>query len=318
MKLISLIATLLFVTGCSANTTAEKFASSNKHNSILAKKQWAHGSANCELNKNSANDVYQHNEHTFIIRQNKCLTFEAPFMYVLVGEHTILVLDTGALSVETGYSLYDEISTLLGHQQLQDKRLLVVHSHGHGDHLAGDDAFIDKPNAQVIGASAADINRSFSFNDWPNGQQTIDLGNREIVVIPTPGHQEEAITIYDRQTKWLLTGDTLYPGYIYVKNWQAYRSSIAKLANFAKANDVSAVLGAHIEMKSQPGMYYPIGTTYQPNEAPLDLATSRLTQLNDQLTKSKEPREMIFDDFIIKPMNGFQKTLSNVARWFTQ
>jgi hypothetical protein len=38
-----------------------------------------------------------------------------------------------------------------------------------------------------------------------------------------PDNQEETISIYDHQTKWLMTGDTLYPGYIYVKDWQAYR-----------------------------------------------------------------------------------------------
>ena len=115
-----------------------------------------------------------------------------------------------------------------------------------------------------------------------------------------------------------MTGDTLYPGYIYVKDWEAYRNSIDRLATFASNNKVAAIFGAHIEMKNQARLYYAIGSTYQPNEAQLDLSVERLQALNTELKKSDKPHEIIFDDFIIKPMSGFQKTLSNAARWITQ
>ena len=44
----------------------------------------------------------------------------------------------------------------------------------------------------------------------------IDLGDRVIDVIPIPGHEKSSIALYDRQTGVLLTGDTLYPGRLYV------------------------------------------------------------------------------------------------------
>jgi len=31
----------------------------------------------------------------------------------------------------------------------------------------------------------------------PDGQASVELGERTLTVIPTPGHQEEAMTIYD-------------------------------------------------------------------------------------------------------------------------
>ena len=166
--------------------------------------------------------------------------------------------------------------------------------------------------------SAFDVRSFFSFIDWPQGQKTIDLGERKITVIPTPGHQEEAISIYDHHTKWLMTGDTLYPGYIYVKDWEAYRNSIDSLAHFTKNNDVTAIMGAHIEKQKSPNSYFPIGSTYQPNEARLDLGIESLQGLNKELKTIDRPRELIFDDFTIKPMSSFQKMLSNTVRWFTQ
>lgn len=115
-----------------------------------------------------------------------------------------------------------------------------------------------------------------------------------------------------------MTGDTLYPGYIYIKDCDAYRNSIDKLATFSKNNEVTAIMGSHIEMKSQSRAYYPLGSTYQPNEAQLDLSVNSLHKLNDRLKNTEKPKEIIFDDFIISPMGGLQKALSNVARWFTQ
>lgn len=84
----------------------------------------------------------------------------------------------------------------------------------------------------------------------PKGLATVDLGARELVVVPVPGHQDEGITLYDSKTGWLLTGDNLYPGRLYVNDWAAFRSSARRLAEFSKTHRISAVMGAHIEMSS--------------------------------------------------------------------
>jgi hydroxyacylglutathione hydrolase len=320
MKSFIFIISILFVFSCSTpiNVKANSTELTSNHISTIAKSDWIHGSENCKTNQESAFDVYKHDDHSFIIRQNKCLTFEAPFSYVLVGEQQILVLDTGALSDNPEFSLYTQLENIIGKNQLAIKKLLVVHSHSHSDHYKGDVYFNGRKNVEVIKTSASDVRSFFSFIDWPQGQKTIDLGERKITVIPTPGHQEEAISIYDHHTKWLMTGDTLYPGYIYVKDWEAYRDSIDRLTHFTKNNDVTAIMGAHIEKQKSPNSYFPIGSTYQPNEANLDLRIESLQILNKELEKTDKSREIILDDFIIKPMSSFQKVLSNAARWFTQ
>ena len=320
MKSLILLILIILASGCTAQSVIDA-SSENKPiliESVISKSNWIRGSSDCDDNSDSSLDSYQHDEDTFIIRQNKCLTFEAPFIYVLVGEQKILILDTGALSDTAEFSFRSELANIVGKDQFTDKELLIVHSHGHGDHYVGDDSFEGMSNVTLVKPSADAVREYFGFSDWPNGQKIIDLGGRKITVFPTPGHQEEAITLYDEKNNWLLTGDTLYPGLIYIKDWQRYQKSIDKIATFATNNKVTAIMGAHIEMKKQPGEYYEIGSTYQPDEANLALSVHSLSNLNAKLQTVDEPAEMIFDEFIIMPMGGVQKSLSNLVRWFKQ
>lgn len=157
-----------------------------------------------------------------------------------------------------------------------------------------------------------------SISHWPEGQGLIDLGNRELTIIPSPGHQEEAISLYDSQTQWLLTGDTVYPGLVYVKNWNDYRDSIARLARFAAEHQVSAVLGAHIEATRRRGEYYAVGTVYQPDEAPLPMAPDILAMIDVELQQLPKANEIELARLRIVPMNLMQRTLSNLGRWVNQ
>lgn len=322
MKVQVVTALMVILQGCvmasDIDANANHKASATKTHSVLTKQKWIHGSADCQTNGAVSLDVYRHDQTSLILRQNKCLTFEAPFIYVLIGASKILVLDTGALDGTDGFSLYREIKSAIGEKNVANKQMLVVHSHAHSDHYQGDEQFIGQPNVTMIKPTAKDLMHYFGFNQWPSGQSTIDLGGRMLTVIPTPGHQEEAITLYDQQNKWLLTGDTLYPGLIYVKNWHDYKNSIARLNEFATSHEIAAILGAHIEATDKPGEFYPIGTTYQPNEAQLDLAVRHLTELNSALQQSPGAEKIVFDEFTIEPMGLLQKTISNIARWFTQ
>jgi glyoxylase-like metal-dependent hydrolase (beta-lactamase superfamily II) len=289
-----------------------------KAGSVLGEHKWMHGSEDCAVNSDSDIEVYAHDQTTFIFRQNKCQTFEAPFIYVLVGTNEILVLDTGDIEDLSASPVLQALGSVLGQDTIESKAILVVHSHSHRDHSRGDAQFEGKPNVTIVEPTHDDVKRFFDFNEWPNGQASIELGERTLLVIPTPGHQEEGITIYDPQTKWLLTGDTLYPGYIYVKNWDEYALSIARLALFSESNDVAAILGSHIEMTSKPGIAYSVGTSFQPDEADLDLLPQTLRKLSSTLQEPGVKKELVFDRFIVKEMNFIQRTLSNFARWITQ
>jgi glyoxylase-like metal-dependent hydrolase (beta-lactamase superfamily II) len=163
--------------------------------------------------------------------------------------------------------------------------LLVVHSHGHGDHTAGDAAFRKRPNVRVIDATAPAVSAFFGIARWPSDTAQYDLGDRVVDAIPIPGHQPASIAIYDRRTAILLTGDTLYPGRLYVRDQAAFADSIRRLVDFTATRDVTHVLGAHIENTSTPFLDYPEGTTFQPEEHSLELGRAHLLELHEALTR---------------------------------
>lgn len=45
----------------------------------LSDKVWIHGSEDCSSNKDPAIEVFQFDAATYVLRQNKCVHFEAPF-----------------------------------------------------------------------------------------------------------------------------------------------------------------------------------------------------------------------------------------------
>ena len=255
--------------------------SSNNLASLLQQKKWIHGSANCKSNTDPAIEVYKYDQSSYSL------------VKILIEEH----------------SLQGEKS---------DKEILVIHSHSHRDHYAGDVQFIGKPNVTVVAPNSSGINQYFAFAKWPDGLDYVELGGRKITVIPTPGHQEEAISIYDPQNKWLLTGDTFYPGTIYVKNWSEYKKSISRLVSFSNSHEVSLILGAHIEMTNRAGEYYSIGTNYQPDEASLTLLPIDLAILDSELQKTDKENKVMLNKLIVLPMSTIQKIFSNVARWIIQ
>src|SRR5436190_3865602 len=58
--------------------------------------RWIHGSAAAKYNTDPDIQVHACDEHTYILRQNKAVHYEAPFMFLLFGSSRALLLDTGA------------------------------------------------------------------------------------------------------------------------------------------------------------------------------------------------------------------------------
>ena len=272
---------------------------------LLEQQHWIHGSANCQTNQDSLIQVVRYNENTWILRQNKCIHYEAPFMFLFIGQAKAMLVDTGATEDEAKFPLYRTVRNIL--LQFETKStgslpLLVVHSHGHHDHWAGDGQFRGKSNVVVTGLTLEDVKDIYGIKHWPEDQGKIDLGNRVLDIIPTPGHDASSIAFYDRSTKLLLTGDTFYPGRLYVRDWEAFRKSIARLLEFTRQHEISYILGNHIEMSTTPGVDYPTGSTFHPHEQALPLTIPDLQSLNIALEKlGDKPRRAVHDKFIIEP-----------------
>ncbi len=254
--------------------------------------------------------VHSYDADTFILRQSMCTNFEGPFLYLLMGEDRALLLDTGANGAgpvqATVRGLIDSWAAGKG---IPAPPLTVGHTHSHGDHVANDNQFQGQPNTTVVGLSPGQVANFFGFQDWPNDQVTYDLGGcRQLDLIAIPGHENSHIAVYDRTTGLLITGDTFYPGFLFIfgavsqGNFVKYQDSIVRLVDFIVDKPVTWVMGTHIEMTAVPGVAYPYGTTVQPDERELQLTLPLLIELRDAvLDMGSSPVEEVHDDFIIQP-----------------
>jgi glyoxylase-like metal-dependent hydrolase (beta-lactamase superfamily II) len=248
--------------------------------------------------------VHRAAEHTAILRQSIADNFEAPFIYLLFGEERALLLDTGATSDATRFPLRETVDALIEGWLVDHPHpayeLVVAHSHAHGDHVAADGQFADRHLTRVVGHTADDVAEFFGITDWPRGSAQFDIGGRALEVIPSPGHHPSAVTVYDPATAVLLTGDTVYPGRLYVGDFPAFESTLHTLCAFSSAHPVVAVLGAHIEMSRRPFRDFPLGSTRHPGEAPLPLTTEDLNAIKDAAARvAGRPGAHRFSNFII-------------------
>jgi glyoxylase-like metal-dependent hydrolase (beta-lactamase superfamily II) len=296
-KSILILSTLLLTWSCTPSP--EEIVDLNLQN-------WIHGSEDCEENIDPPIQVVQYTSNTWILRQNKCTNYEAPFMFLFIGDDKALLMDTGATEEQDIFPLYETVKKII--YEWEEKNgaveLIVAHTHKHGDHYAADGQFEEKVNTTIVGLEVEAVKRFFNISDWPNEIVNFELGNRMMKIIPIPGHQAASIAVYDASTKILLTGDTFYPGRLYVKDWDAFKKSIQQLAEFTKHHEISYILGNHIEMTKSPGVDYPIETTYQPNEHRLPLSVNKLSELSDVLDElGNIPTRAVHDSFIIFPVD---------------
>ncbi|MFI7065304.1 MBL fold metallo-hydrolase [Kribbella sp. NPDC050124] len=254
--------------------------------------------------------VHAYDPHTVILRQNKSVSHEAPFMFLLFGNSQAVLLDTGATSDPAYFPLRRTVDALiadwLADNPRDDYGLTIAHTHGHDDHVAGDGQFAGRQGTTVLGRSLDDVIAFYGLRRWPGGAATLDLGGRVLDVLPGPGHHKAAIVFYDRYTGLLFSGDSLYRGRLYVEDWSAFRATIDRLLDFCATRPVSHILGCHIEMTTTPGKDYLIGSTYQPDEPPLQLTVDHLRALRELLNKADDrPGSPPFGDIDTYKDNDF-------------
>ncbi len=212
--------------------------------------KWIHGAIDCERSADPPLQVVAIDDDTYVIRQSKCSNFEAPFLILLLGTERALLHDTGATADADAFPIRRTVDELLGGRGLE---LIVTHSHGHGDHHAGDAQFDDLPAGVIAPVGLSEVAGFFGLEDWPAGRVTLDLGDRPVDVIPAPGHLDDHVILFDRTRGLLLSGDTMLPGRLTVRDWSAYRETVRRLARFARetaagGHPIRQILGGHIEM----------------------------------------------------------------------
>ncbi|MFT4575229.1 MAG: hydroxyacylglutathione hydrolase [Polaribacter sp.] len=272
----------------------------------LNNQNWIHGSNNCEKNTDELIQAVQYDRNTWIFRQNKCINYEAPFMFLFLGEDKALLMDTGATKKKRLFPLYKTVKAIIDDWQKQQNKeieLVVAHTHKHGDHYAADAQFKRKVNTTLVGIKKTDVIDFFKLTNWFNKIVDFKLGNRTLKIIPIPGHQEASIAVYDSSSKLLLSGDTFYPGRLYINDWSSFKTSINRLVEFSKKHEIKYILGNHIEMSSTDGVDYPMGSTNHPEEQKLPLSIEDLQTLQSSLNKlGNKPTRQVHKNFIIYPI----------------
>jgi glyoxylase-like metal-dependent hydrolase (beta-lactamase superfamily II) len=186
--------------------------------------------------------------------------------YLIVGDKQALLFDTGM-----GISDIRKVTA-----KLTGLPIIVLNSHTHNDHVGGNwqfdtiyamDTDFTRANAQGSREDAqSEIAPDQTCGELPKGfdrktyatrpwkitayrhdGDRIDLGGRSLQIIATPGHTPDAICLLDGDHGLLFTGDTYYPGTIWLyrpeTDLDAYGASIRRLA--ALAPRIKMVLGAH-------------------------------------------------------------------------
>jgi len=240
--------------------------------------RWNAGAADCAANPQPPLQVHAYEPRTYILRQSPCAGFEANFLYLLIGSQKAFLIDTGAVADHSRMPLASTVLQLLPKQGAAKIPLLVVHTHKHLDHRAGDVQFLNLPNVQVVGADLDSVRKFFGFPNWPHGVAHVDLGGRVVDVLPAPGHQFCHVVFYDNRTALVLSGDFLIPGHLLVEDAAAYRQSALRLIEFLQMRPVSHILGGHIELDANGNTYW-FGTQYHPSERSLALSREDLLAL---------------------------------------
>jgi glyoxylase-like metal-dependent hydrolase (beta-lactamase superfamily II) len=192
--------------------------------------------------------------------------FEEVISYLVIGTQKALLFDTGM-----GISNIKAVVEGLTHLPVS-----VVNSHTHNDHVGDNwrftnvygmptdftrtnakgstaDAQAELAPGQICGALPAAFDaksyrtRAFQISHWLKDGDKIDLGDRTLEVISTPGHTPDSIALLDERNGLLFTGDTFYLGPIYLyrpeTDLDAYVLSVKRLAELTPS--LQLLLPAH-------------------------------------------------------------------------
>ena len=246
--------------------------------------RWIHGSNIAARNRDPRVQVVQYNEDTFVLRQNVCVHWEAPFTYLLFGNNGALLIDTGATANADHYPLrrtVDAIATRWGQARRRPRVPLTI-ALTSGEDVAQNQGlvqFAGRPDTMIVPTPPGTMKDFYGMAaSWPEGKGRIDLGDRAVEVIATPGTHKDGVTFYDPYCDILFTGDLLFPGRINISNDRDFVASLERLKAFAAGNPVKWMLGGHVDMMFVPGKYYPRFATYKPYERVLEMEPTLLDE----------------------------------------
>ena len=275
--------------------------------------RWIHGSVCAARNSDPRIQVLAYNEDTYILRENPCIDWQAPFTYLLFGNRGALLIDTGATANAQHYPLRATVDAIISRWcsirgRTSHPLTIVLTSAQDTAQNQGLLQFAARAQTTLMPSGLPAIKNFFGLSSsspgstttWPSGSATLDLGGRIVDVLPTPGTHIDGLSFYDRYNAMLHTGDLLYPGRIQIANDKDYIASLARLQRWSETHPVKWVLGGHVEMMFVPGRAYPRFANYRPFEHVLQLEPALIQDALDHATAVAGKPEVVFrTDYIL-------------------
>jgi glyoxylase-like metal-dependent hydrolase (beta-lactamase superfamily II) len=210
---------------------------------------------------------------TFAISEYK--HWEQVHSYLLIGENAALLIDTG-LGIENIKNEVDKLTNL---------PIPVATTHVHWDHIGGHKLFgeifvhekevdwlrngiplpMDSIKQEILKKDLpSELPENFNINKYTvfTGSPTktlkdldvIDIGSRKIQVIHTPGHSPGHICFYEKERRYLYTGDLIYLGTLQAfypsTNPIEFKQSIEKIYKF---KNITKILPGHNSLNISTG-----------------------------------------------------------------
>ncbi len=184
------------------------------------------------------------------------------FNYLLIGENRALLFDAGV-----GH--YDIRPVV---RSLTDLPLTFMPSHFHYDHTGQGEweriAIVDVPHLreqavgdtlalsweQHMGSAEAVAAPIWTVGEWIKPGSVMDLGGRELVLLYTPGHTDNSVSLYDKQRQMMFTGDFItasgvVTAFLPKANLGDFLQSANKVLNETETRPETRFRGAHSDDK---------------------------------------------------------------------
>ena len=170
--------------------------------------------------------------------------YQLNFNYLIIGEDRALLFDAGP-----GVR---DIRPVV--ESLTDLPLVFLPSHFHYDHVGNgvnfeQRAVVDLPylrqraegnnltfdDMEHLGPAEGFEVPTWNIDHWWAAGDEINLGDRSVTILHTPGHSPESISLYDAKNNYVLSGDYLYPGMLFAftpgSSMQDYLQTAEALSN---------------------------------------------------------------------------------------
>lgn len=215
--------------------------------------------------------VEQIDNKTYVISEYK--HYEQTHCYLILGSKSAALIDTG-LGISNIHKVVRKITAL---------PILVITTHVHWDHIGGHKYFknfavheedvtwiqnkfplsLDFVKAELL-KYECEFPHNFNIKNYKvfkgipsiilRDNDMIDLGNRKLKIIHTPGHSPGHICVFEEETGYLFTGDSVYKGKIDISyestNPMEYMKSIEKLSKL----NINRIFPGHFDLNVEPNI----------------------------------------------------------------